>query len=390
MRIVITKNGTKIIEDLSPNNSIDYNSCNNNQIYLSPIKNMNNLKKNKSVKHICFQKSSKINSENSSNANINENNIDINDMLKTLINKDNVRKINRKHLDNLKIINLKNNKKIKLPKLLENKYLLYDIFKTQSKSKFVPDILLSINDNIDNDHLNKEIMKRTKTFSDISNNKSENSINKDETTLPRIRKAFPLKYIIGKESVKRLNKEMSKLEESCDVEKKLFPNNYFIKKNWENSKKNFDLSLNNEINSKNINLIEYLNKDKNISNIFLQKFSKFNNEQIDKLESISKKLLYKKEQDKQINKNIKNKIKTNIMNININFRQSLNNINDKLTKYEFIINKDKDKFLINDKNKYLEQFMDAEKNWDKYNLERLYKKSSSPKRSAYRPLLEYN
>ena len=78
------------------------------------------------------------------------------------------------------------------------------------------------------------------------------------------------------------------------------------------------------------------------------------------------------------------------MNINLNFRQSLNNINNKLTKYEFIINKDKAKFLINEKNKYLEQFMDAEKNWNKYNLERFYKKSSSPKRSAYRRLLEHN
>ena len=87
-------------------------------------------------------------------------------------------------------------------------------------------------------------------------------------------------------------------------------------------------------------------------------------------------------------KNIKNKLRANLMNININFRQSLNNINNKLNKYELIIKKDKEKFLLNDKNRYIEQFMDAEKNWDKYNIEKLYKKSTSPKRSAFRLLIE--
>jgi hypothetical protein len=93
-------------------------------------------------------------------------------------------------------------------------------------------------------------------------------------------------------------------------------------------------------------------------------------------------------QDEQINIDIKNKLKTNIMNININFRKSLNNINNKLNEYVKIINKDKEKFILNDKNRYIEQFMDAEKNWDKYNLERLYKKSCSPRRSAYRLLID--
>ena len=204
-------------------------------------------------------------------------------------------------------------------------------------------------------------------------------------------KTFPLKYIIDKDSYNRLNKEMKSIEDNVNIEKKLFPKNYFIKNNWENSKKNFDISLKNEINSKHINLIEYLNKDKNISNIFIQKFCNLNKEEINKLDAISKKLLYKKKQDIQFNENIKNKIKANIMNININFRQSLNNMNNKLNKYELILNKGKDKNIFNDKNdknRYLEQFMDAEKNWDKYNLERLYKKSSSPRRSLFRPLQE--
>jgi hypothetical protein len=214
------------------------------------------------------------------------------------------------------------------------------------------------------------------------------SNNKEGSRLPKIRKSFPLKYIIGKDSLKRLNNEMKNLENNCELEKKLFPHNYFINKNWEKRKKIFDISLNNEINSKNKNLIEYLNKDKNISNIFIQKFSNFDKEKMSKLDGISKKLLYKKEQDRLLNSNIKNKIKANIININLNFRQGLENINNKLNKYEFIINKDKDKILLNDKNRYLDQFLDAQKNWEKYNLERFYKKSSSPKRSAYRPLLE--
>ena len=148
-----------------------------------------------------------------------------------------------------------------------------------------------------------------------------------------------------------------------------------------------DLSLNNKINAKNVNLIEYLNKDKNISNIYLQQFYMFDKDKINKLEAISKKILFKKKIEEQFNQNIKNKLKTNLEDLNNQFKQSLININDTLNECEGIIKKDEDKFVPNDKNRYLDQFMDAEKNWEKYNLERYYKKSSSPKRSAFRSLL---
>ena len=391
MRIVVTNDGTKFIEDLSPNNSIDYNS-DTTQHNISIIKlRLKNLKKN-----------NKYYFKSLSNLNNNLEKIDVGDVLnsiKTTNNNDNINNNNKErifspNINNLKIIKLKNKKKIKLPKLLESRYILYDSKnKKEDNEKVIPEILLSINDSIDNDYYNKRKIKKTKTisnlntinFSEIEDNK--NIYNNDDI-FPKIRKSFPLKYIIDKDSYKRLNKEMKNLENDCNIEKKLFPKNYFIKKNWENSKIKFDLSLKNEINSKNINLIEYLNKDKNISNIFIQKFSSLNKEKMFKLDGISKKLLQKKEQDRLLNSNIKNKIKANIININLNFRLGLKSINKKLKKYEFIINKDKDKLLLNDKNRYLDQFLDAEKNWEKYNLERLYKKSSSPKRSAYRPLIE--
>jgi hypothetical protein len=384
MRIVITNNGTKIIEDLSPDNSVDY-SPDSNRFNTSKMNRTRNKhsKKNKSINN-AFQKTKRFYSQNSSNIFSKENYIDINDLLKNLTNKQYKTEINKNFINNIKIINLKNKKKVKLPKPLEDKYLIYDKFNTENKKKYIPKILLSINDSIDNDLLHKKNMKSIKTFSEITLNDTERN-NKEDSTLPTIRQAFPLKYIIGKDSVKRLNKEMTLYEKSCDLEKKLFPKNYFINKNWEQSKKNVDISLNNEIDSKNINLIEYLNKNKNISNVFLQQFSKLNNEKIDKLDHLSKKILYRKEQDKKMSKTIKEKIKTNLMNININFRKSLDNMNNKLNKYDYIIKRNKEKFLSNEKNnnRYLEQFMEAEKNWDKYNLLRFYKKSSSPKRSAY-------
>ena len=405
MRIVVTNNGTKFIEDLSPNNSIDYNS-DTIQNNLSIIKlRLKNLKKNKSVNQMMnMRKNNKFYFKSLSNLNSNLEKIDVGDVLNSIkTNNDNINQNNKgksfsPNINNLKIIKLKNKKKIKLPKILESRYILFDSKnKKKENEKVIPEILLSINDSIDNDNYNKRnLTKNAKTisqintinFSDIEDN---NNFYHNDDIFPKIRKSFPLKYIIDKDSYKRLNKEMKNLENDCNIEKKLFPKNYFIKNNWENSKKRFDLSLKNEINSKNINLIEYLNKDKNISNIFIQKFCNLNKEEINKLDAISKKLLYKKKQDIQFNENIKNKIKANIMNININFRQSLNNMNNKLNKYELILNKGKDKNILNDKNdknRYLEQFMDAEKNWDKYNLERLYKKSSSPRRSLFRPLQE--
>ena len=402
MRIVVTNNGTKFIEDLSPNNSIDYNS-DTTQNNLSIIKlRLKNLKKNKSVNQMMnMRKNNKFYFKSLSNLNSNLEKIDVGDVLNSIkTNNDNINQNNKgksfsPNINNLKIIKLKNKKKIKLPKILESRYILFDSKnKKEEYEKVIPEILLSINDSIDNDnYVKRNLTKNAKTisqintinFSDIEDN---NNFYHNDDIFPKIRKSFPLKYIIDKDSYKRLNKEMKNLENDCNIEKKLFPKNYFIKNNWENSKKRFDLSLKNEINSKNINLIEYLNKDKNISNIFIQKFSNIDKEKMFKLDGISKKLLYKKEQDRLLNSNIKNKIKANIININLNFRQGLENINNKLNKYEFIINKDKDKILLNDKNRYLDQFLDAQKNWEKYNLERFYKKSSSPKRSAYRPLLE--
>ena len=326
-------------------------------------------------------------------------------MLNNVINKKDLGNFNIKNGNSLEIIKLKNkNKKVKLPQILENKYILYDIDNSSDQqNNIIPDILLSINNSIDNEYLNKSksSMKRTKTINDIVND-MDNSKQKDDyknimtinnekkIMLPKIRKAFPLKYIISKDSYNRLNKEMNKLEKDSTIEKKLFPNNnnYFIKNNWEILKKNVDLSLNNKINAKNVNLIEYLNKDKNISNIYLQQFYMFDKDKINKLEAISKKILYKKKIEEQFNQNIKNKLKTNLEDLNNQFKQSLNNINDKLSECEGIIKKGEDKFVPNDKNRYLDQFMDAEKNWEKYNLERYYKKSSSPKRSAFRSLLD--
>jgi len=405
MRIVITKDGTKYIEELSPNASIGYNSD-------SDMSKRNNIKKTKffpktrSVNQIgILNKNLKFNHKSSTNIFKNSaKNININDMLNNVINKKDLGSFNIKNGNSLEIIKLKNkNKKVKLPQILENKYILYDIDNSSDQqNNIIPDILLSINNSIDNEYLNKSksSMKRTKTINDIVND-MDNSKQKDDyknimtinnekkIMLPKIRKSFPLKYIISKDSYNRLNKEMNKLEKDSTIEKKLFPNNnnYFIKNNWEILKKNVDLSLNNKINAKNVNLIEYLNKDKNISNIYLQQFYMFDKDKINKLEAISKKILYKKKIEEQFNQNIKNKLKTNLEDLNNQFKQSLNNINDKLSECEGIIKKDEDKFVPNDKNRYLDQFMDAEKNWEKYNLERYYKKSSSPKRSAFRSLL---
>jgi hypothetical protein len=255
MRIVITKDGTKIIEDLSPNASIGYNSD-------SDMSKRNNIKKPKffpktrSVNQIgILNKNIKFSHKSSTNIfKNNTKNININDMLKNVINKKNLGNFNIKNGNTLEIIKLKNkNKKVKLPQILENKYILYDIDNsTDQQNNFIPDVLLSINNSIDNDYLNKSksSMKRTKTINDVIND-MDNSKQKDDyknimtinnekkILLPKIRKAFPLKYIISKDSYNRLNKEMNTLEKDSTNEKKLFPNNnnYLIKNNWEILKK---------------------------------------------------------------------------------------------------------------------------------------------------------
>ena len=242
MRIVVTKNGTKILEDLSSNNSIiNYNS--ESEIALTDInrfkQRMRRLTKNRSVNQHGNLKKNRYFSQSLSHFNILEKKIDVNDMLNNIkLNKNNSNNTTNKNTINLKIIKLKNKKKIKLPKLLENRYILYDLINDKEiKKDYIPNIILSINNTMNNAKNNKKNMIRNKTTSVLNTiNNLENSenkklninINNKVENFPKIRESFPIKYIIDKNSYNRLNREMKILKNNINMKNKIFPKNYFI------------------------------------------------------------------------------------------------------------------------------------------------------------------
>ena len=168
MRIVVTKNGTKVIEDLSPNNSIDNSSDiyqNSNDMINFRLK---QLKKNKSYNKISNLKNMNKNiTQSLSNLKNDIEHKDINDILKSInSNESNQNNGNNLNINNLKIIKIKNNKKVKLPKLLEERYIFFDTINIENvRQNHIPNILLSINNSIDKDIMKEKIMKRTKTLS---------------------------------------------------------------------------------------------------------------------------------------------------------------------------------------------------------------------------------
>ena len=263
-------------------------------------------------------------------------------------------KANKKN-PNFKTIKVSNNVNLDIPLIMSKKYNDNNNNSSQ-KTNSVPDLFYSINETID-----KEIT-----------NKSRN------IKLPVIRTSFPIKYIINPYSYKKLENEV-KCKRDNLKRVKLNENN-FRSVYYDDPVKKFERSVSSEIKIQNKNLIMYLNEDNDISNNFIKQLSNFNDEKLIKLNKICQKLFLFKNKNQNIQKNIKDKLNEDTVKINNTYKNRLNELKKDLEKSKSILNFQYPKF--NKKDRYINQYRKAEKDWIRYDTERYFKKSEPPKNSA--------
>ena len=263
-------------------------------------------------------------------------------------------KANKKN-PNFKTIKVLNHENLDIPFLMSKKYNDNNNNSSQ-KTNSVPDLFYSINETID-----KEIT-----------NKSRN------IKLPVIRTSFPIKYIINPYSYKKLENEV-KCKRDNLKRVKLNENN-FRSVYYDDPVKKFERSVSSEIKIQNKNLIMYLNEDNNITNTFIKQLSHFNDEKLKKLNKICQKVFLFKNKNQNLKKNIKDKLNEDTIKINNTYKNRLNELKKDLEKSKSILSFEYPKF--NKKDRYINQYRKAERDWIRFDTERYFKKSDPPKNSA--------
>ena len=326
MRILITKEGTEIIEELEKN---QFKNRLNKNSFLTKSKSLSQIQKLNSIDSTSIKYFSPKNIKNKSN----------------LIDFDS-KTPNIKYLKNLKIHNL-NLQKINVSKSIIEKY-----DRTNSTSNLILSNKIS-------SFLSNENKK-------ISKNKSSNNIkilSFNEIIPENIVKNMKIQYINDKIMKNKLSK----------VDENKFRSIYKIKTDLE---KLDDILSFPKINSNKISLIRYLNNCKKIKPKILETLVKSNKEKINKLDKLAEVIMNEDENQKLQNSIIQNKIK-NIQNeesVYINkeinkMKKQMDGFKNRLEKYKIPIDK---------KDKYRDLLKDIENNyWNKYNYDKLNKKSFS-------------
>ena len=398
MRIVITKNGKIIIREINPEVKYKNLLTSHNQFMSRRFGNQSKLSHSRNNSF----------GNTSNNLSIHNKNLNIDDVLSNVQSN----KKNLKSNSQCKILNLEPNKHLMLPQSIADRY-----FEDQSSleiedKNLLPDVFVSINKSIEKDANTKgfnyiynnisslqtmhdkeieENLSRKKSLEDNSSlllNTEQNDMGRYSTTfnLPKILPAYPLKYIINPYTIKNIKKEAKLKEYELKKGKRLTEDN-FRSKVIPDPRYNLELSLKNEIKIENTNLITYLNKSKDIKAPFVERLSMYDNEQIKKLNKISQKTMFIKGQEKIISDKIRNKIKGLYRQSSEEYKKGLETLKEKLNKYENIV-KAEEKKIIDKRERYLNQYNEAEKYWVKSNALRFYKKSDPPKNSATALVIE--
>lgn len=381
MRILITKNGRIIIQDIHPD--IKYKGLLTSQKSFVTKKNFNNLTLN-SLKHKTIDKSTK----NIFHPKKKLKNLEIDDVLS---------EINSPQMNNsksvCKMLTIDPNKNLNMPQSVADKYFStqFDSMNNDNEDKnILPDVLISINKSIEKDASKKGLdylynnISSLQTMKENGRNKMM-SINTEREeqghytmnmNLPKILPSYPLKYIITPKILKKLKKQAIKMEYDSKKDKRLSEDN-FRSKVKKDLKTTLELNLKNEINAENTNLISYINKDKEIKVPFVDRLCNFDDNKLRKLNKISQKTMFVQGQEKIIKERIKDKIKAKFRNASETYKDGLENIRCQLMKSEKIIN-DEEKKIVDKKERYANQYNEAELNWVKSGVLRFFHKNKPP------------
>ena len=251
---------------------------------------------------------------------------------------------------NYKIVNIAETK-LKIPPIMEEKYTKVESNNQNFDQQVIPDVFLSINKSIESN----------------INSSSNNS------KLPIIRSSFPIKYVIKPESYKKLENDIKKQQEDLYIKGKKVNDTCFRSQVYEDPKKIFDRNSLKEINAENRNLIMYLNSDETISNQYMDKLNRYNNDRLKKLNKICQSAFYYRDQTALIEKYIKQKLIHDAVQTSEYYKEKLDEMKSDL-------DKSKDYFrefpTFNKRERYAAQIKRAENDWVKYHTARLYKKSN--------------
>ncbi len=393
MRIVITKNGKVIIREINP--EIRYKS-------LITTHNPLTSQKFGSKSKLSHSRNNSF-GNTSNNISVHHPNLEIDDVLLNVQSHKN----SLKSPSECKILNIDPNKHLSLPQSIVERYFADQTPLETEDKNLLPDVFVSINKSIENDANKKGFnyiynnISSLKTMRDkeleasfspkksIEDNSSSVLLNTDQNealkystsfSLPKILPAYPLKYIINPYSIQNIKKDLKIKEYELKKGKRLTEDN-FRSKVIPNPRYNLELSLKNEIKNENTNLITYLNKSKDIKGPFVERLSMYDNDQIKRLNKISQKTMFIKEQEKVIKDKIRNKIKEQYRLSSEEYKEGLETLKEKLNRYEGIV-KNEEKKIVDKRERYLHKYLEAEKYWVKSNALRFYKKSDPPKNSA--------
>ena len=330
MRILITKEGTEIIEELDKNQfkiRFKKNSFFKNKYRsLSPISKSNFINYSTSIK------------------NFSPKNKNISNLIDFELASPNI-----KNLKNLKIHNL-NLQKINVSKAIIEKY---------DRSKSTTN-LISNN--------NKLPLFLTKENKNISKNKSTNNIrilSLNEIIPEKIIKNMKIKFIKDK----IMKNKLSRIDENK------FRSIYKIKTDLENLN---DILSFPKINSNKISLIKYLNNCKIIKPKILETLAKSNRAKINKLDKMAEIVMNEDEKNKLQNNIIQNKLKNIKNEESIYIFKEINKMKKQMEGFKNRL--EKYKIQIDKKEKYRDLLKDIENNyWNKYNIDKLSKKNSFSK-----------
>ena len=167
-------------------------------------------------------------------------------------------------------------------------------------------------------------------------NKNENSSNASNSYisssvfLPRIKSSYSIREIMPKSSLENFD---NKLKEKLDEEKYDVPlENKILRNDWSgrNIFKEFDNKKNKQINSRNYKLIEYLMDKKTLSQNFLDKINQSDEKKMMVLDKLSGKVLEEKENQKIFDKRMKERIENKKIKEGLEFRKILLDIKTKV------------------------------------------------------------
>ena len=250
---------------------------------------------------------------------------------------------------NFKMVNIAETK-LKIPPIMEEKYTKVESKDKEYDQQVIPDVFLSINKSID------------------SNLNSSNN-----SKLPIIRSSFPIKYVIKPESYKKLENDIKKQQEDLYIKGKKVNDTCFRSQVYEDPKKIFDRNSLKEINAENRNLIMYLNSDDTISNQYIDKLNKYNDERMKKLNKICQSAFYYRDQSALIEKFIKQKLIHDAVQTSEYYKEKLDEMKSDLDKSKDYL---REFPTFTKRERYAAQIKKAENDWVKYHTARLYKKSN--------------